>query len=121
MRQHPAIGERIVCSVPALAAVGPILRATNERWDGTGYPDGKAGEDIPLASRVIAVCAAWQAMTGGPPYREPLSREQALAELEAAAGTQFDAGVVYLLPAALRDGPRKPAPRARALLSRARG
>ena len=70
------------------------MRASHERWDGKGYPDGLAGEEIPLGARVIAVCDAWDAMVTDRPYRRAMSREAALRELERCAGTQFDAAVV---------------------------
>jgi HD-GYP domain-containing protein (c-di-GMP phosphodiesterase class II) len=66
-----------------------MVRAEHERWDGAGYPDGLAGEDIPLASRITLVCDAYHAMTSDRPYRAALPREEALAELEACLGTQF--------------------------------
>jgi HD-GYP domain-containing protein (c-di-GMP phosphodiesterase class II) len=70
------------------------VRASHERWDGAGYPDGLAGEAIPLGARVVAVADAYAAMTAGRPYRAARSPEQALAELRAGAGSQFDAAVV---------------------------
>ena len=70
------------------------MRSTHERYDGEGYPDGLAGEGIPLASRVIAVCDAYDAMTSNRPYRPARSPMEALAELQAHSGTQFDPQVV---------------------------
>ena len=66
----------------------------HERWDGSGYPAGLAGEEIPFAARVIAICDAWQAMIRERPYRPALSRSAAIAELRGGAGTQFDPGLV---------------------------
>jgi diguanylate cyclase (GGDEF)-like protein len=94
MREHTLIGERILSAAPALAPVGRIVRATHERWDGGGYPDGLAGEQIPFGARVIAVCDAFDAMTGGRPYRGPVGCRAALEELQRCAGTQFDPRVV---------------------------
>jgi HD-GYP domain-containing protein (c-di-GMP phosphodiesterase class II) len=74
--------------------VAAIVRATHERWDGAGYPDGLAGTEIPPAARIIAVCDAFSAMTSQRSYRLPVTREQALQELRACAGTQFDPDVV---------------------------
>lgn len=90
VRQHPTDGERIVAAIPELAHVAGAIRSSHERWDGTGYPDGLAGEAIPIASRVISVCDAWSAMTSDRPYRRRLSRQAALAEVAAGAGRQFD-------------------------------
>jgi diguanylate cyclase (GGDEF)-like protein/PAS domain S-box-containing protein len=94
MRTHTQIGERILSAAPALAQAGKIVRSTHERYDGTGYPDGLAGESIPLASRVVAVCDAYTAMISDRPYRSALSPVGALAELRRNAGTQFDPAVV---------------------------
>jgi len=88
------IGQRILAASPGWLGVAAIVRATHERWDGTGYPDGLAGDAIPLAARIIAVCDAFSAMTSPRPYRLPIAREQALEELHAHAGTQFDPDVV---------------------------
>jgi two-component system, cell cycle response regulator len=103
IRQHTVVGERILRASPAFKSVGAIVRSSHERWDGTGYPDGLAGEDIPLASRIICACDAYMAMTSARTYRSPLSSEEAVAELEAAAGTQFDPTVVRVLTAHVRD------------------
>jgi diguanylate cyclase (GGDEF)-like protein/PAS domain S-box-containing protein len=89
MRRHPEDGERIVAAIPELAHLAPGIRAEHERWDGTGYPDGLAGEDIPITSRVVFVCDAWDAMTSDRPYRSRMPRDEALAELAAGAGSQF--------------------------------
>jgi two-component system, cell cycle response regulator len=94
MRNHTLIGERILASAPAMAPVARLVRSTHERWDGTGYPDGLALEEIPLGSRVIAVCDAFIAMTQQRPWRTPMSHEQALQELRNCAGTQFDPQLV---------------------------
>jgi response regulator RpfG family c-di-GMP phosphodiesterase len=89
MRRHPEIGEQLVGSMPGVAHLAPIIRAEHERWDGAGYPDGLAGEDIPLASRLVLVCDAYHAMTSDRPYRRAMTPEAAVAELAANAGTQF--------------------------------
>jgi len=94
MRRHTLIGERIVASAVSLREAAPIVRATHERWDGAGYPDGVGGEQIPLAARIIAVCDAFDAMVATRPYRIGMSPEDALAELRRCAGTQFDPAVV---------------------------
>jgi diguanylate cyclase (GGDEF)-like protein len=94
MHEHTMIGERILSAAAALAPVGRIVRATHERWDGEGYPDRLAGEEIPLGARVIAVCDAFDAMTSGRPYRSPVAFEAALHELRRCAGSQFDPRVM---------------------------
>jgi two-component system, cell cycle response regulator len=94
MHQHTILGERILNAAPALRPVARIVRSTHERWDGGGYPDGLRGEEIPLAARIVAVSYAYDAMTSDRSYRPALSREDALRELRAASGTQFDPAVV---------------------------
>ncbi len=94
IREHTVIGERILSAAPAWRSVAKIVRATHERWDGAGYPDGVAGTEIPLAARIIAVCDAFSAMTSPRPYRVAVAREEAIAELRRCAGTQFDPEVV---------------------------
>jgi HD-GYP domain-containing protein (c-di-GMP phosphodiesterase class II) len=76
--------------VAALREAIPYVLYHHERWDGAGYPTGKAGEEIPLEARVLAVADAFDAMTSDRPYRRALSRAEALAEVERCAGTQFD-------------------------------
>jgi diguanylate cyclase (GGDEF)-like protein len=92
--RHTLIGERILASAPALDGVARLVRSSHERWDGTGYPDRLAGDDIPLGSRVVAVCDAFDAMTSDRPYRPGMPVSQAMAELARCAGTQFDPAVV---------------------------
>ncbi len=94
MRNHPVIGERILSSAPALAPVAKLVRSTHERWDGGGYPDGLAADQIPLGSRVIAVCDAFVAMTEPRAWRTSLSFEAAASELQRCAGAQFDPTLV---------------------------
>jgi diguanylate cyclase (GGDEF)-like protein len=103
IERHSEIGERIVGAAPALEAIAPIVRSAHERVDGTGYPDGLAHGDIPIASRIIAVVDAFDAMTNDRPYRGAMSTEDALAELHRAAGTQFDAAVVDAFAGAMTD------------------
>jgi diguanylate cyclase (GGDEF)-like protein len=95
IRQHTVIGERICNAAPSLAAAAKLVRWSHERVDGTGYPDGLSGRDIPLAARIIAIADAFDAMTSSRPYRpEAMSVDEALAELHRVAGHQFDAGLV---------------------------
>jgi two-component system cell cycle response regulator len=102
VRQHTLVGERILRASPDLRGVATIVRSTHERWDGAGYPDGLAGEEIPLASRIIAACDAFTAMTSPRPYRQELTEQEALAELERHAGAQFDPNVVAMLAETVR-------------------
>jgi HD-GYP domain-containing protein (c-di-GMP phosphodiesterase class II) len=94
IRRHPVIGERILSAAPALTPVARLVRSSYERYDGSGYPDGISGELIPLGSRVIAVCVAFDAMTSPRPYREALPTATAYEELSRCAGRQFDPLVV---------------------------
>jgi HD-GYP domain-containing protein (c-di-GMP phosphodiesterase class II) len=94
VRQHTIIGERILSAAPALLPVAKLVRASHEHFDGSGYPDGLAGDAIPLGARIVAVCDAFDAMTSSRPYRPAIGVEDALAELQACAGTQFDPAVV---------------------------
>jgi diguanylate cyclase (GGDEF)-like protein len=96
MRRHTAIGERILATAPAMAPVAGLIRSSHERWDGGGYPDELEGEQIPLGSRIIFVCDAFEAMIETRSYRPARSPEEALAELRRNSGTQFDPGVVEL-------------------------
>jgi polar amino acid transport system substrate-binding protein len=95
MAIHPARGAEILARVPGLEVVATIVRYHHERWDGSGYPDGLSGERIPLASRIIAVCDSFNAMTSDRPYRRAMSAEDALTELHVNAGWQFDPAVVF--------------------------
>lgn len=93
LEMHPIMSERIIAAA-RLDAVLPVVRHHHERWDGKGYPDGLAGKDIPLESRILAVCNAFELITSGSPWAEPRSVASALGELESLAGTQFDPDVV---------------------------
>lgn len=103
MREHPAEAEKLIAGSPVLSRLAPMIRAEHERWDGGGYPDGLAGEDIPLPSRITLACDAYSAMITDRPYRRAMDPAAARAELEANAGTQFDPGVVALLLEELLD------------------
>jgi two-component system, cell cycle response regulator len=94
VQQHTLIGERIVAAAEGLENVALVVRSTHERWDGTGYPDALRAEAIPLAARLIAICDAYDAITSDRPYRAAKTREQAIEELRASAGTQFDPDLV---------------------------
>jgi diguanylate cyclase (GGDEF)-like protein len=103
MRAHPEIGARILEPVERLRQLAPLVRFSHECWDGSGYPDGLAGEQIPLGARIISVCDAFDAMVSDRPYRGGRSTADALVELRAHAGTQFDPAVVEAFEQAVRD------------------
>ena len=94
IESHPELGERILGPIARLAEVRTIVRGCHERWDGTGYPDRKAGEEIPIEARIVFVCDAFHAMTTDRPYRKRLGVEEARRRLREGAGTQFDPAVV---------------------------
>jgi two-component system, cell cycle response regulator len=106
MRKHTLIGERIIGAAPALVPVARLVRSSHERWDGGGYPDGLVGEAIPLGSRIILACDAYDAMTSDRPYSVAMVQARALEEIDAGAGGQFDPRVA----AALRAVVSAPAP-----------
>lgn len=109
MRRHTLIGERIVSAEPALLPVAQLVRWSHERFDGLGYPDGLAAEQIPLGARIVAVCDAFDAMLSHRPWRPAKSTEAALAELHRGAGSQFDATVVDAFDAIIDERSRLPA------------
>jgi ribonuclease P protein subunit RPR2 len=97
MRSHPVIGWEILRQVSFLEGAAAIVRAHHERWDGEGYPDGLAGEQIPLAARVFSVADALDAITTDRPYRQAVPFAEARAAIGRGAGTQFDPRVVEAL------------------------
>jgi HD-GYP domain-containing protein (c-di-GMP phosphodiesterase class II) len=101
MREHPAIGARIVAQVEGLAHLAPAIRAEHERWDGSGYPDGLSGDEIPLASQICFACDSYHAMTSDRPYRQAMPHRAALEELRTWSGTQFSPRVIDALLAVL--------------------
>lgn len=104
IRRHTLIGERIISAAPDLRQVATLVRSTHENFDGSGYPDALAGEEIPLGSRIIAVCDAFDAMTTDRPYRQAMAEENAIAELWRCAGSQFDPAVVECFCELLTSG-----------------
>jgi putative nucleotidyltransferase with HDIG domain len=110
MKTHTVEGQRMLERVGGvLARVGAVVRASHERWDGGGYPDGLAGDAIPLAARIVSACDAYNAMTTDRSYRRALPVADAIAELERCAGTQFDPAVVAaLIAVAVDSAPRVP-------------
>lgn len=101
VREHPAAGARILEAAPALRHLAEIVRSVHERFDGSGYPDGLSGEQIPIEARIIAICDAYDTMIAGRPFREPMSSAEALMELRAQSGTQFDPALVDAFAGAL--------------------
>ena len=100
MAEHTVIGERIISRIDYLVPIARIIRSAHERWDGSGYPDGLTGDGIPLAARILLVCDAFDAMTTDRPYRRALPTDEALRELDANSGGQFDPRVVDVFLAA---------------------
>ena len=101
VRNHTVIGQRVLETAPALQPVAKLVRSTHERYDGAGYPDGLSGEQIPLPSRIVFACDAYNAMSSDRPYATAMSEPQARAELRRCAGTQFDPRVIDALLAEL--------------------
>jgi putative nucleotidyltransferase with HDIG domain len=94
IEQHPAFGNSILTPLKFLGEIKTYVRHHHERWDGTGYPDRRRAEEIPLASRIIAVADTYDAMTSSRPYRNAIDPEIALTEIRRSSGTQFDPTVV---------------------------
>jgi len=103
MRSHAAVGGELVGRIDAFAHLAPAVRASHERWDGGGYPDGLAGEAIPLAARIIAACDTYDAIVTDRPYRAARSPAEACEELRRVAGSQLDATVVDAVVAELHE------------------
>jgi two-component system cell cycle response regulator len=103
VHRHTLIGARILHAAPDLASVADTVRSSHERYDGTGYPDSLAGEAIPLSSRIVFVCDAFDAMTSDRPYGSAMKSADALAELHRNAGTQFDPRVVAAFSIVLEE------------------
>ena len=117
VRQHTIIGERILSAAPALLPVAKLVRASHEHWDGSGYPDGIAGDSIPLGARIVSVCDAFDAMITSRPYRAAMSVEEALEELNTCAGTQFDPTVVNAFCEEIASLPYRYGPQSASVLS----
>ena len=108
MRRHTLIGERILAAAPALGGAARLVRSAHEAWDGTGYPDALGGIEIPLGSRIIAVCDAFDAMLSDRPYAPPKTIPEALAELQRCAGSQFDPEIIGVFEQVLADRAKPP-------------
>ena len=105
IKHHTIEGQFMLDRVGGLLGrVGEVVRSCHERWDGRGYPDGLAGEEIPIAARIVFACDAYNAMTTDRPYRGAMPREAAVAELHANTGTQFDPKIVAALIKVVEQG-----------------
>src|SRR6266516_6713902 len=104
MNLHPEIGDKILEPVPFLQPIRPIVRACHERWDGKGYPEGRAGEEIPLEARIVFVCDAFHAMTSDRPYRKALPEREAIRRLKLSKGRQFDPRVTDVFVELVEEG-----------------
>ena len=103
MRQHSLVATRILEKIEGLRGAIPIIRHHHERYDGDGYPDGLAGAQIPLGARIVAVAETYDILTSDVPWRNALSGEAAIQEIDRCSGTQFDPQVVEALHAAVDD------------------
>jgi HD-GYP domain-containing protein (c-di-GMP phosphodiesterase class II) len=103
MRRHVVVGGELLERVEAFSHLAPIVRASHERWDGEGYPDGLSGEGIPLSARIVAACDTYDAVVTERPYRPAGSKDTAISELRRVAGRQLDDRVVIALLAELVD------------------
>jgi diguanylate cyclase (GGDEF)-like protein len=103
MRRHTLIGERILLAAQDLQEVAPVVRSSHERWDGAGYPDGLAGELIPLGARIVCVCDAFDAMITARPHSPRRTTAEAIEEIQRCAGTQFDPAVVAAFDAVMTE------------------
>jgi hypothetical protein len=108
IRRHTVVGEQILSSVSELTEVGHLVRHSHERWDGKGYPDGLAGAEIPLGSRIIFCADAFHAIRSDRPYRAGRSADEALAEIKRCAGSQFDPTVATALEEVVRERQSRP-------------
>jgi diguanylate cyclase (GGDEF)-like protein len=111
--EHPVAGERILLRIPELARIAPIVRHEHEHWDGSGYPDRLRAHSIPVGSRIILACDAYEAMITERPYRPAMTRAEALAELRRGCGTIFDPEVIEALLDLLGERPPAGPDRAR--------
>jgi putative nucleotidyltransferase with HDIG domain len=107
MRSHSESGARMVAKVPSLAEVAHVVLSHHERIDGRGYPHGLRGDEIPFMARLVAVADSFHAMVGPRPYRRSLTRDEAIDELFAGAGTQWDADIVGALVSVVRPNGKR--------------
>jgi diguanylate cyclase (GGDEF)-like protein len=106
IRTHSVVGADVVHHLPGLRTLAPVIRGHHERWDGSGYPDGLAGEEIPLAARIIAVADGYLTIVTDRAYQRARSVEEARAEIHRCAGSHYDPAVVAALEAMLEENPR---------------
>ncbi|MCL5102669.1 MAG: HD-GYP domain-containing protein [Armatimonadetes bacterium] len=104
MKRHSTVAIRILEKVDGLQCAVPLVKHHHERFDGKGYPDGLAGDDIPLGARIIAVAEAFDILTSDVPWRDAMDQESAIAELETCSGTQFDPNIVTAFRTAITSG-----------------
>jgi HD-GYP domain-containing protein (c-di-GMP phosphodiesterase class II)/DNA-binding CsgD family transcriptional regulator len=121
VNQHPILGAELIERLAPVAGAADCVRAHHERWDGGGYPDGRRGNQIPLASRVIAACDAFVAMASDRPHRRGVGAESALEQMYLDEGSQFDPRIVHTLSAALADSDVRQEPRRGRVALRATG
>jgi putative nucleotidyltransferase with HDIG domain len=107
VRQHAEIGQRIVSAAPSLVQAGMLIRSHHERYDGRGYPDRLAGDEIPYGAAIIAVCDAFCAMTKTRPYSDAISVADALAEIRRCSGSQFVPAVASTFCELIQEGPAR--------------
>jgi putative nucleotidyltransferase with HDIG domain len=107
LKTHVDVGARILEPFDFLGGLVPIVRHHHERWDGRGYPDGLAGEDIPLGARILSACDTWHSLISHRPYRIGLDHDTALQELQRCSGTQFEPAVVEVLVAVVEASRRE--------------
>lgn len=105
MKLHPVIGDEVLAPLTFLAQARVIVRGHHERLDGSGYPDGLYGDEVPLSVRIVSLADAYDAMTSQRPWRNPLSREEAIAAIEAEKGTKFDPDIADAFIDMLREQP----------------
>jgi HD-GYP domain-containing protein (c-di-GMP phosphodiesterase class II) len=105
MKTHPQVGAEVLRSIPEIEHVAQAIESHHEAFDGSGYPFGLKGENIPLYGRILAVVDAYANMTSDRPFALPKTDEQALAELEMLSGTRFDGMIVRLFARLLKMGP----------------
>lgn len=110
VKMHPVWGEQLLDRFPSLRHLCPVVRGHHERWDGRGYPDGLAGEEIPLAARIIALADVFDALHADRPYRRGLPTEEVLVQIERAAGTHFDPALVPAFLRVVRRQSGRPTP-----------